>query len=101
MKLYISVIIAEHKPRGFLKYAVRSVLNQSLDKDLYEVILVKLHKDESIDRLVERSGGKVLYLSESPIGYYLYKGIRESGGEVLVFLDDAFVSGKLRYIQCF
>ena len=68
MKPYISVIITEYKPRGFLKYAVRSVLNQSLDKNYYEIILVKLHKDKVIDELVEESGGKVLYLTRALIG---------------------------------
>ncbi len=99
MKPYISVIITEYRPRGFLKYAIRSVLNQSLNKDLYEIVLVKLRRDGSVDRLVEESGGKVLYLTEAPIGYYLYRGIQVSNGDVLVFLDDdAFVTKKLSYI---
>ncbi|MGC8544235.1 MAG: glycosyltransferase family 2 protein, partial [Vulcanisaeta sp.] len=99
MKPYISVIITEYRPRGFLKYAVRSVLNQSLSKDLFEIVLVKLRKDEFVDRLIEESGGKVLYLAEAPIGYYLYRGIQESNGDVLVFLDDdAFAARKLNYI---
>jgi glycosyltransferase involved in cell wall biosynthesis len=63
-------------------------------------VLVKLRKDEFVDRLIEESGGKVLYLAEAPIGYYLYRGIQESNGDVLVFLDDddAFAARKLSYI---
>ena len=100
MRPHISVIITEYKPRGFLKYAVRSVFNQTLDKGLYEVVVVKRFRDAYVDRYVEGNGGKVILLDDALIGQYLYVGIQESEGEVISFLDDdAFVGRKLEYIH--
>jgi len=100
MRPAISVITTEYWSRNFLKYAVRSVLNQTLDKRLYELIVVKRFKDREIDNLIESNGGKVIILDDKPIGTYLYYGINESEGEILAFLDDddAFVSKKLEYV---
>lgn len=96
----ISVIITEYWPRNFLKYAVKSVLNQTLDRGLYELIVVKKFRDPDVDYLIESNGGKVVILDDKPIGYYLYAGIVESEGEVLAFLDDddAFTFRKLEYV---
>lgn len=99
MRPVISVIITEYWPCDFLKYAVRSVLNQTLDKGLYELIVVKRFRNPAIDRLIESHGGKVIILSDAPIGHYLAAGVNESDGEVVAFLDDdAFMSRKLEYV---
>jgi glycosyltransferase involved in cell wall biosynthesis len=100
MRPVISVIITEYWPRNFLKYAVRSVLNQTLDKGLYELIVVKRFRNPEIDRLIESHSGKVIILSDAPIGHYLAVGVNESDGEVVAFLDDddAFMSRKLEYV---
>lgn len=100
MRPAISVIITEYWPRNFLKYAVRSVLNQTLDKRLYELIVVKRFRNPEIDRLIESYGGKVIILDDAPVGHYLAVGVNESDGEVVAFLDDddAFISRKLEYV---
>ena len=99
MRPAISVIITEYWPRNFLKYAVRSVLNQTLDKGLYELIVVKRFRNPEIDRLIESHGGKVIILGDAPIGHYLAVGVNESDGEVVAFLDDdVFMSRKLEYV---
>ncbi len=54
---FISVVITAYNRREFLKYAVKSVINQTLDKSLYEVIAVKNFKDPEVDKLIESSGG--------------------------------------------
>jgi len=96
----ISVITTEYWPRNFLKYAVKSVLNQTLDRGYYELIVVKKFRDPEIDYLIESNSGKVVILDDKPIGYYLYAGIVESESEVLAFLDDddAFTFRKLEYV---
>lgn len=63
----ISVIITEYWPRNFLKYAVKSVLNQSLYRGLYELIVVKRFRNPEVDYLIESSGGKVVILDDKPI----------------------------------
>jgi glycosyltransferase involved in cell wall biosynthesis len=92
----ISVIITEYWPRNFLK----SVLNQTLNRGYYELIVVKKFRDPDIDYLIEPNGGKVVILDDKPIGYYLYADIVEFEGEVLAFLDDddAFTFRKLEYV---
>ncbi len=68
MSPFISVIITAYNRREFLKHAVRSVLNQTLDKGLYEIIVVKNFKDPEVDRLIEQSRGKVIELDTASIG---------------------------------
>jgi glycosyltransferase involved in cell wall biosynthesis len=99
MRPAISIIITEYWPRNFLKYAVRSVLNQTLDKGLYELIVVKRFRNPEIDHLIESHGGKVIILGDAPVGRYSAVGVNESDGEVVAFLDDdAFMSRKLEYL---
>jgi len=100
MKPLISVITTEYRPRGFLKYAVKSVINQTLNRDLYELIVVKRYSDPEVDKLVESYGGRIIILDDAPVGYYLAKGVAESEGEILVFLDDddIFVRRKLEHV---
>ncbi|AFK50616.1 glycosyl transferase family 2 [Thermogladius calderae 1633] len=97
MSPFISVIITAYNRREFLKHAVRSVLNQTLDKGLYEIIVVKNFKDPEVDRLIEQSRGKVIELDAASIGLKLARGIEEAEGEVVAFLedDDIYMPTKL------
>ena len=54
---FISVVTA-YSRREFLKYAVKSVINQTLDKSLYEIIVVKNFRDPEVDHTVESNRGK-------------------------------------------
>jgi glycosyltransferase involved in cell wall biosynthesis len=100
MRPSISVIVNEYRPRGYLKYAINSIRYQTLERGLYELIVIKKFKDPCIDRTIETLRGKIVYEEKRTIGYRLAKGIEEAEGDVLVFLkdDDAFVSKKLEYI---
>jgi len=60
-KPYISVIITAYNRKKYLLGAVRSALDQTLPKDLYEVIVVKNFRDETIDRQLEKWGVVDLY----------------------------------------
>jgi len=55
-KPYISVIITAYDRKKYLLGAVQSALNQTLPKDLYEVIVIKNFRDETIDRQLEKWG---------------------------------------------
>jgi len=57
-KPYISVIITAYDRKKYLLGAVQSALNQTLPKDLYEVIVIKNFRDETIDRQLEKWGGR-------------------------------------------
>jgi glycosyltransferase involved in cell wall biosynthesis len=102
MNPFISVVITAYNRREFLKYAVKSVLNQTLDKGLYEIVVIKNFKDLEIDHLVDSNKGlvikvKVINAGNEPIGKYFARGINESEGEVIAFLedDDIYMPTKL------
>jgi len=60
----ISVIITESKKRGYLIHALRSVFNQTLDRDKYEVIVVKNEEDKEVDDYARKNGAKVIISNE-------------------------------------
>jgi glycosyltransferase involved in cell wall biosynthesis len=85
---FISVIITAHNRREFLLEAVNSALNQTLPKDEYEIIVVKNFEDERIDKFLEEHNVKNIVTKEEPLGAKIVKGVEESRGEVVSFLDD-------------
>ena len=85
---FISVVVTAYNRREYLKYAVKSVINQTLDKGLYEMIVVKNFRDSEVDKLIEGNRGRIIEMGDEPIGRYLARGINESEGEVITFLDD-------------
>lgn len=96
----ISVIIMAYNRRNFLRYAIYSVLNQSLDRSSFEILLIKNFKDEQIDTLCFERGIQVILTPNVPIGEYISIALKNSSGEVLCFLDDddAFEENKLETI---
>jgi glycosyltransferase involved in cell wall biosynthesis len=100
-KPYISVIITAHNRKDFLKDAINSVLNQTLEKSFYEIIVIKNFEDQEIDNLIEEN--KIISLKtrdESLIGEDLALGIERANGEVISFLDDddLFMPEKLETV---
>lgn len=84
---YISVIITAYNRKEFLLNAIKSVLNQTLDKKYYEIIVIKNFTDENIDDLINKNDIKHI-LMEGTVGEYLDKCISEANGEIISFLDD-------------
>jgi len=98
---YISVVITAHNRKEFLKEAIYSVINQTLDKDFYEIIVVKNFDDQEVDNLIGKN--KIINLKsrdDSLIGEDLALGIERARGEVISFLDDddLFVPEKLEIV---
>jgi glycosyltransferase involved in cell wall biosynthesis len=98
-KPYISVIITAYNRKEFLKEAVQSVLNQTLDKNLYEVIVIKNFRTH-LDRKWRINGVKLIYKPAGSIGDFLYTGVLHSRGSIISFLDDddTFAKNKLKII---
>ncbi|MEM4971910.1 MAG: glycosyltransferase, partial [Sulfolobales archaeon] len=80
--------VGEYNKRGYLKYALNSVFNQSLDKSLYEVIVVKKEEDKEVDDYARKNGAKIIYDDSKRYGEFIYKGIEESKGDIITLLDD-------------
>jgi Glycosyltransferases, probably involved in cell wall biogenesis len=98
---FISVIITAHNRREFLLDAVNSALNQTLPKDEYEIIVVKNFEDERIDKFLEEHNVRNIIVKEEPLGAKIVKGVEESRGEVVSFLedDDLWLPQKLDIVK--
>ncbi|AAT42890.1 glycosyltransferase [Picrophilus oshimae] len=97
--LFISVIITAYNRKEFLLDAVKSALNQTLSKEKYEIIVIKNYNDDNIDEFLNKNNIKNIIM-DGTIGEYLYKGINESKGDIISFLDDddLFFNNKLEYV---
>ena len=103
MSPYISVILIAYNRQKFIPYAFKSLINQNLDYDNFEVILLT-NFDINIPELQEfqKRGGNLKRLKiEGAIGFYFERALSISDGEVLCFLDDddAFSSSKLQKVK--
>lgn len=101
MVLPISVIIVAHDRETYLEGAIRSVLDQDISRDDYEVIVVKNFRNERIDSLISENGLHSIVTDVQPVGGKFSLGVEKSRGEVLCFLedDDLFASNKLRTVK--
>ena len=85
---FISVIITAYNRKVFLMDAIYSALNQSLEKNRYEILVVKNFTDNSIDGLIKSKGIRTILTGECSIGEMMSKGIMAANGDVISFLDD-------------
>ncbi|MGC8726379.1 MAG: glycosyltransferase, partial [Thermoplasmata archaeon] len=85
---YISVIITAHNRKEFLKNSINSVINQTLPRSFYEIIVVKNFIDFEIDDFIQKNGIINIYTDEIEIGKKIVLGIEHCKGEILCFLDD-------------
>ena len=96
----ISVIVTESKKRGYLIHALRSVFNQTLDRDKYEVIVVKNEEDKEVDDYARKNSAKVIISNERWLGPKIAQGLEEAKGDVISLLDDddMFTQDKLETV---
>jgi len=96
----ISVIVTEYKKRGYLVHALRSVFNQTLDREKYEVIVVKNEEDKEVDDYARKNGAKVIISNERWLGPKIAQGLEEAKGGIISLLedDDLFTQDKLENV---
>ena len=99
-KNLISVIVTAYNRKEFILDALKSAVNQTLNKKYFEIIVIKNFEDELIDNFINKNNIKNIIMNGT-VGEYLYKGIEESRGEIICFLDDddLFFTNKLEYIN--
>lgn len=100
LKPEISVIVVVHDRRNFIKECINSVLSQTIEKDLYEIIVVKNYEDSGIDLYLSSNDVKVINTCEVAVGAKLALGIIASQGRIISFLedDDLYLPHKLETI---
>lgn len=88
----ISVIICTHNPRpDYLHRVLRALDGQTLPKDRWELLVVDNASDRQLAGACDLSWhARARHVRHSPVGLMLarLRGIAESCGELLVFVDD-------------
>lgn len=85
----MSVVVCTHRNPTLLAHTLDSLVWQSLDKELYEVIVVDNNSQDNTKDLVE-SYPSVKYVLEEKLGlsYARNAGIENARGDIIVFIDD-------------
>jgi glycosyltransferase involved in cell wall biosynthesis len=84
----IAVVIGAYRRETYLRDAVRSVLAQKLDRDRYEVVVVKGFEDLETDRFLAENGIAVRTDHDVRIGEWLLRAVAMTHAPLLAFLDD-------------
>jgi len=97
---YISVIIIAYNRREFLLKAIKSVINQTLDKQYYEIIVIKNYNDGKIDDFINKNNIINIFSSDNSIVGKIDDAIKISNGDIISFLedDDLFFENKLEIV---
>lgn len=96
----ITVIITVHDRRIFLKEAIQSVLNQTLKREYFEILVISYFNDQDIEKFCEEND-VIFHVTKSvKLREKLYEGVKMASGKVLCFLedDDLFLPEKLETI---
>ena len=84
----ISIIVVAYNRKQYILNAIRSILNQDLPSNHYEIILVKNFSDEEIDSFLLENGVTNILVNDGSWGESLFTGINVSRGRIVAFLDD-------------
>lgn len=97
----ITVIVSAHNRKEYLRQAIDSILEQSLSREKYEIIIVKNFLDSEIDSYLRGNGLKSIFTNEQTLGQKMAAGIEKSSGSIICFLDDddKFTEDKLSEVS--
>ena len=91
----ISVIISTYNRQDYVVTGLRCLANQTLSKDKYEVVIVDNHCTDNTAALVKEFlqqnpalPFRYVYEEQKGVSFGRDRGIHESIGEILVYLDD-------------
>jgi len=109
-KTAISVIVTVRNEERTIEDCIKSLISQSLSKDLYEIIVVDGHSTdrtcEIVENLADNSPVKISLIQQERKGISSARnaGIRYAKGEIVMFIDgDAFACENWleAYFKCF
>ena len=97
----ISVIIYTYDRKDFILEAIRSVLNQTISRDQYEIIVVKGFEDPAIEKEITASVDACFTVKVKGHGKKIVSALEHSTGDIICLLDDddLFLEGKLERIK--
>ncbi len=96
-----SVILIAFDRQNYISGAFRSIVSQTLDSSLYEIIVIKNFPNAMIDGWTGAPSVRVVQSPSPSIGESYSEGVRISGGRIICFLDDddEFEPDRLERIQ--
>ena len=89
-KITVSVVVPVYNQELFIGRCLRSLLDQTLDKDSYEIIVVNDCSKDNTLFILDKFKGKIKLLNNKKnmgLPYSLNKGIRSSQGRFIVRVD--------------
>ena len=99
----ISLIITTYNYGHYLERAIRSALDQTLDKDQYEVIIIDDASTDHTSQILENYKEdlrSIRFEKNNGLSAARNEGIRKAKGQFIVFLDaDDYIQRDLLYIQ--
>ena len=101
--MQVSVIITCHNYARYLSRAIRSVINQTLDRDDYEIIVVNDASTDETEKVMKTYSGKIkpLTLSKNAgLAAARNEGIKSALGRYVVNLDaDDYIDENLLLVE--
>ncbi|AFZ70647.1 Glycosyl transferase family 2 [Caldisphaera lagunensis DSM 15908] len=96
----ISVLVTAYKRKEYLLDALKSLKDQTLDENKFEVIVIKNFEDPKIDSFIDCMNWKNIIPETADLGLKYEIGIKEAKGQIITFLedDDVYESNRLQYI---
>jgi glycosyltransferase involved in cell wall biosynthesis len=84
----IAVIVGAYNRRKYLPLAVQSLLDQTVARERFEIVVVKNFRSATEDEELEEAGAIVMFDEEPRIGRWLRHAIEVSTSPLLTFCDD-------------
>jgi glycosyltransferase involved in cell wall biosynthesis len=84
----IAVIVGAYGRTTYVREAVRSVLEQTLPRERWELLVTKNFHDPAVDEALARDGVESRYDETPRIGTWLLRAIRATRAPLLTLLDD-------------
>ena len=95
------MIIYSYDRKDFILEAINSVYNQTIDRDQYEIIVVKGFNDPKIDNEIKKFTNVCITLNVKGHGRKIISALEHSNGDIICLLDDddLFSKDKLEKIK--
>ncbi len=84
----VTVLISAYNRKKYLLDSVKSAITQSYPKEKYEIIVIKNFEDKEIDGFLALNKIRNIIDDSEDVGKVLFRGLVESAGHILTFLDD-------------
>jgi glycosyltransferase involved in cell wall biosynthesis len=96
----ISIIVIAHNRKRYLPYVFENLENQTLNKNKYEVIVVKNFEDIISDNIIKKNDWKNIVTNVVPVSGKYIIGLNEAKGNIITVLedDDQYKSNRLEIV---